>query len=179
MRNLFLILSLIVLGGCNSVLAKNHGSDNKSFKLDEKWRPLEEIQERGAILGTAIKGNSIITTVGHIAYVENLEEYLAIRPPGSIAFESIMTHEQVHSRRQLKTGLYTWISRYLVDKEFALAEEKIGYYHQMRINMSLQPETVAKFLSTYKIASGYLVSEADALTWARAARAGQWVPEED
>ncbi len=179
MRNLFLILTLIVLGGCNSILAKEHGSANKSYELDEKWLPLEEIQERGAILGTAIKGGSIITTVGHIAYVENIEEWIARHPPESIAFEAIMTHEQVHARRQLRTGLYKWITRYLVDKKFALAEEKLGYYHQMKLDMTLQPETVAKFLSTYKISTGSIVSYADALAWARDARSGKWKPEED
>tara|TARA_R100001244_G_scaffold25113_4_gene25612 strand:+ start:69466 stop:69975 length:510 start_codon:yes stop_codon:yes gene_type:complete len=167
MKKYLLILAVLVFSGCTNA---------KSYELDDEWLPLKEIKQRSKMAALVVPSKSNITTVSPYCYVTDLDYYLKLKPPGSVKFRSIMTHERIHAQRQEKTGVFSWVGQYMTDAKFALAEEKIGYYHQMKLDGSLRPENVASALSKYKIFTGGIVSYEDALTWARLVRSGQWHP---
>lgn len=164
-----LVLLAFTLAGCAS----------ESYKLGPEWRPLEEIRVRPRI-ANGLMSDTAITTVGRYCYVKDLDEWLGRVPPGSIKFNAIMRHEQEHAHRQKKQGEWLWISRYSVDREFALEEEKIGYYYEIterrRLGDRVIPEAYALVLSKYKILSGKLISYEDALVWVRSVLDGTWTP---
>jgi hypothetical protein len=170
MRKTFALLVLVLLSGCAS---------SKSFDLDKKWEPLEEIRERPSVASN-LAPDTVITTVGRYCYVKDLDKWLDRTKPGTAKFEAIMRHEQEHAFRQKKTGVFLWISRYGVDKKFALEEEQRGYYYEIierrRLGDLVVPEAYANVLSNYKILTGRLISYNDALNWVRAVLNGQWVP---
>jgi hypothetical protein len=164
MRNLILVLCLGFLAGCNT------------FDLDQKWRPLEQMVERPG-------NDGITTTIGTKIYRSNIDAYLAANPPGSPGFDSLLTHEQVHSKRQLKMGLKKWLAKYGTDLDFMLYEEQIGYYTAMltlrQRGRYRTPESLAHSMSKYKNLVGSMVSYEDALQWARDVYAGRWKPAEE
>jgi len=170
MRKILSLLALVLISGCAST---------ESFELDKKWEPLEAITERPEIVSN-LGSDTAITTVGRYCYVKDLDEWLARVQPGTAKFEGILRHEQEHARRQLDTGTWLWISRYGVDKDFALEEEQRGYYYEIterrRLGDLVIPEAYAAVLSNYKILTGRLISYEDALNWVRSVLSGQWVP---
>jgi hypothetical protein len=158
---------LLICAGCNT------------YQLEERWLPLEEIVERPDANGFS----GISTTIGTRVYRANLDQWLEANPPGSIMFEELMYHEQVHSKRQLEMGLPRWLARYGQDTEFMLYEEQLGYYAGF---MSLQrrgypivPEAIASVMSNYRNISGKMVSYDDALIWVRDALSGRWKPKDE
>jgi hypothetical protein len=169
MRKLLALIALTVLSGCNGA----------EYKLEDRWLPLKSIRERPAVLQNAAP-ETTITTVGEYAYVRDLDDWFARTPVGSAKFQAVMRHEQEHSKRQLDTGTWLWVTRYGVDKDFALAEEQRGYYYEIterrRLGDQVIPEAYALVLSKYKILVGRLISYEDALTWVRAVLRGQWTP---
>lgn len=167
MRKLLWILPIIFFAGCHS------------FELDEKWLPLEQMVERPHLNGMTY----ITTTVGKKIYRENVNQYLEDNPPGSPAFDSLLYHEQVHSKRQLKMGLAKWLSKYGVDTEFMWHEEQLGYYAGMmekrRRGIYIDAEARALSISKYTNLAGKMVSYEDALQWVRDVLGGRWKPAEE
>jgi hypothetical protein len=167
MKKLFLILPIILCLGCNS------------FELDEKWRPLEQMVERPHLSGMTY----ITTTIGTKIYRENIDKYLEDNPPGSPAFDSLLYHEQVHSKRQLKMGLTKWLSKYGVDTEFMWKEEQLGYYagfmEARKRGLWINAEARARGMAKYTNLSGTMVSYEDALIWIKDVLASKWKPAEE
>ena len=174
MRNLLFLVPLLVLSGCMS-----SGTGHPPHTLAEEWRPLVDVRERPRVvrdLGT----DTAITTIGTHCYVKSLEEWLARVVPGTAKYKALMRHEQEHSRRQIKMGTFLWVARYSYDKEFALLEEKIGYFYQIterrRLGNPINPDGLAIVLSRYKNLSGRLISFEEAKTWILDVLAGRWTP---
>lgn len=177
MSRVILLLVLTLLAGCTVL-----DGGGEELNLDPKWRPLKSIKERGDALDLIIKSDTAITTIGKHCYVKDLNEWLGRNPVNSRFFDAIMRHEQEHSIRQLDYGLNTWLTRYSYDKEFALIEEQIGWYYQIkhlqRTGGAPPPTAIAATLSSYKNLSGRLISFEDALQWARDVISGRWAPPE-
>lgn len=171
MRTLLFLLLACLISGC--------ASGNKAYELPEQFAPLKEIRERGPALGAVIDG-PWMTTIGEYVYVENLDEWLTRNPPGSVLFEAKLYHEQVHAERQLAHNVYLWIANYVYDTNFALEEEKLGWYRELlylrSCGQTINVEGVARALSRYKNLSGKLISYEDALTWVRDVLADRWHP---
>ena len=167
MRNLILVLCLGFLAGCNT------------FDLDQQWLPLEQMVERPATSSS----DGITTTIGTKKYRANIDDYLAENPPGSPKFFGLLTHEQVHSKRQLKMGLKKWLAKYGTDTKFMLYEEQLGYYAGMlalrRKGSYRSVQSIAYSMSKYKNLVGTMVSYEDALKWANDVYSGQWKPAEE
>jgi len=162
-----LVLCLTFFVGCNT------------FDLDERWRPLEKIVERPPMES----GDGIATTIGTDVYMANLDAFLKKNPPGSVLFNSLLFHEQIHSKRQLKMGLTTWLSKYGIDIAFMWNEERLGWYASLknlrRRGWQIDVEAVARSLNNYKNLRGAMVSYEDALQWARDVISGKWQPAEE
>lgn len=105
---------ILLLTGCNSI------------ELDSKWYPLIKVVERPGS-GTAI------TTIGNKVYLTELDNFLERYPVDSPRFEEIMSHEKVHSVRQLDYGLYGWLFKYLINQEFRKYEEQLGWYVSIKM----------------------------------------------
>jgi len=162
--NKLLIVLVLIFSGCNT------------FDLDEKWLPLEQMVERLHIGGQ----EGITTTVGTKIYSEDIDDYLEKNPPGSVGFDSLLYHEQVHSKRQLKTGVTKWIYEYLHNTEFMWKEEQLGYYVAIKNirsrGYSILVENVAKAMSGYQNLVGSMVSYDDALQWVNNVLSDKWIP---
>ncbi len=167
MRTLIVSALLIFFTGCNT------------FQLDEKWEPLVEMVERPALKN----GDGITTTVGTRIYRADIDSYLEKNPPGSAQFDSLLYHEQIHSKRQLHTGLAVWLSRYGTDTAFMWKEEQLGYYAQIinlrKRGLTINIEGIARALSGYKNFRGAMVSYEDAIVWVRDVVGGRWKPAEE
>jgi len=153
------------------------GCATKSHDLAEQYRPLERVRESILRPGTAI------TTIGTTAYVNDLDEWLAQRPPGSPKYHAILLHEREHTIRQLAYGQKAWLGRYLIDVGFMWDEESRGWYIQLqeyrRRGLQVNPEGVAKVLAGYRNFAGRMISYEDALTWVRDVLAGRWSPSDE
>ena len=182
MRKLFALFLLLTLGGCIS-LDKPESRGGKIHELGDEYLPLEKVRERSEPFDFLVQSPGITTTIGTSAYVKSIDLFLEKYPIGSPGYVALMRHEQEHAKRQLDRGLYQWIAQYGVDRQFALIEEQIGYYYQMRTLMDagvrILPEVFASRLSNYKNLSGSLISYEDALEWARDVVAGRWLPPAD
>ncbi len=148
------------------------------FELDARWRPLERIQERLALPGMS----STATTISPVLYVEDLPAFLRRTPPGTPTFEALLLHEQLHAKRQEATGVDPWVKRYLSDTAFMWEEEQRGWCLQIqalqRAGLRLDVKAIARSLATYRNITGYMVSEAEAETWAQSVVQGQWRPKD-
>lgn len=167
MKKLIWLLPLLLTLGCNT------------FDLDKKWLPLEQMVERPHIDGMTY----ITTTVGTKIYRENIDKYLAENPPGSPGFDSLLYHEQVHSKRQLKMGFLKWVSKYGADVEFMWREEQLGYYASLmekrKRGVHINPESRARSIAKYENLAGKMVSYEDALKWVKDVISGRWKPAEE
>ena len=167
MRYSILALVLVLTVGCGSY---------KSIELDDKWAPLEQIHERPDMLGSA----TTATTIGHTVYVESINRWLADHPIDSPRFNATMLHEQLHSVRQLDTGVTAWIARYATDIDFMWAEEQLGWYLTLRelkrTGNQINVLGVATTLHGYKNLLGHMVGTAEAITWVEDVLAGRWTP---
>lgn len=148
-----------------------------STPLDEKWLPLTEIVDRPG-------SDSWITTIGTKIYYAKVDEYLKKNPPGSIRFDSLLYHEQIHSKRQLDYGVKAWLFRYSHDTGFMWREEQLGWYaeilHRRSRGEVLYPEALAKTLSGYRNpVFQQMVSYEDALQWVHDVFSGVWRPDAD
>jgi len=166
---LLLLVAVFLLAGCKT--------GGLTYEVEEVYRPLEKIRERVDLPSVS---DTAMTTVGTTAYVVDLEWWLDRYPPGQPRYESIMRHEQVHSRRQIDRGVYLWVARYSYDREFAWAEEQLGWYEELktlqRYGLPINVESVALILSGYRNLSGRLVSFADARNWVLSVLDGSWTP---
>ena len=171
MRNTLLIV-LLFLVGCAG----------PTHEVEPEFRPVETIRERPRLLRN-LGSKTAISTVGRHCYVYDLDEWLGRNPPGSVKYKAVMRHEQEHSRRQLDMGTFLWITRYGVDKDFALLEEQIGFYYEMtekrRMGTYVDAHVYATILSNYKIPTGKLISYDKALIWATQVLRGEWTPPND
>jgi hypothetical protein len=163
---MLLLLSLLLCVGCNT------------FDLAEKWLPLTQMVERPHIDGKS----GITTTVGTKIYRENIAGFLEKNPPGSLRFDTLLYHEQVHSKRQLKMGLMTWLVKYGSDTEFMWMEERLGYYagfmNMRRRGGYIDAVWKAKSMAKYVGPTGPMVTYEDALKWIQDALSGRWKPDE-
>lgn len=164
-RYALLFLVLLSLTGCKF----------KTFDLDNKWKPLRTISERPGILAK----DTISTTIGSTLYVEDLDQWFERNPLGSQRFVGLMKHEQEHSKRQSKKGVFKWLSKYLRNRDFMWNEEQRGYYLQFTSpGYHYNVKSRARILSNYKNISGRMVSYEDALQWILDVRAGRWKPKD-
>lgn len=188
MKLLIKLVSIVVLGclasGCNSVEDNLGKKSGPVHILGPEWNPLKRIEERGSILGRIIKSDTAITTLGETAYVDKLNEWLSKHPPGSLTYKAVLTHEQKHAYRQKKhkLGVDGWLLQYLVDKDFALEEEQIGWYYQITVlasgGVGVNREQIARILSSYELPTGKLISYEKALIWVSSVVEGRWKPKE-
>lgn len=148
------------------------------YELDARWRPLERIQERLPLPGMS----GTATTIAPVVYVQDLPAFLRRNPPGTPVFEALMTHEQLHARRQVAAGVDPWVQRYLQDTAFMWDEEQRGWYVQMialqRAGLRLDVKAVARQLAGYRNLAGVMVSEAEAEKWALDVVQGRWQPKD-
>lgn len=180
MRKFLWCAALLLCSGCINTAPK-FGISDAVLALGPEWRPLQEIRERPYLLRD-VGSDTATTTVGKVAYVRDLEEWMIRVPAGSPKFNAILRHEQEHSKRQLAAGTYLWIAKYSYDTKFALLEEQIGYYYELTVRRqlggSVKPEAYAVALSSYENLAGKLISYEDALAWVRAVLSGSWSPPE-
>jgi hypothetical protein len=164
-RYALLLLVLLPLTGCF-----------KTFELDKTWAPLVKISERPDMLAK----NTVSTTIGSTIYVGNIDQWFERNPLGSPQFIGLMKHEQEHSKRQFKKGVFTWLAKYLSDVEFMWSEEQRGYYLAFTTpGYRYDPRQRARNMSNYKNAVGKrMVSYEDALQWIYDVRAGRWKPKD-
>ena len=179
MRNLVLLAIISLFSaGCTTIDNK----DGSVLLLPETYRPLEQIKERGLLMGLVITGDNTTTTIGNTAYVEDLEKWLEQRPVGGLLFRAVMRHEQEHSKRQFDYGVKAWLARYVTDKAFAWKEEQIGWYYSLTIlkqgGALINVDGVARALAGYTITTGSIVDEDTARQWVLDVLAGRWTPPE-
>ena len=163
MRRTLLLIILLVSGCVGSV-----------HNVPEQYRPLERVQ------GSPLRSNSAITTIGRTAYVNDLGEWLTAHPPGSPKYHALLLHEREHTLRQEAYGLRAWLVQYLADTDFMWAEERVGWYAQIqayrKAGLTVNPEGIAKLLSSYRNIAGRMVAYEDALAWVRDVLSGRWQP---
>jgi len=168
MKKLIISLILLLITGCTS------------FNLDSKWLPLKKIQKRPS-LGSNYA--STFTTIGDKLYYQNPEKYLKQNPPGSAKFDSLLYHEQIHSKRQFKIGVAKWILKYLCNTDFMWREEQLGWYAEiknlMRRGLRINPQAIAVSLKGYKNLKGRMVSYNDALKWVNDVISNRWKPNKE
>lgn len=155
----------------------------------EGYPPLNEICERAKL---PFGSNTSFTTVGTNVYTTDLEDFNRRYPVGSVQYEALMRHEQVHARRQFdyqdlpgEMALWTWVSRYLSDARFMWREEQLAYYEEivfLQIRGYWNSQSTfdqAKALSDmYKTASGEkMITFSEAATWINKVLAGDWKPQ--
>lgn len=175
MRKCLVLLMASLLSGCLSIGESAY--TGPKHLVEPEFKPLEDIRERPNVVRD-LGSPTAITTIGRHCYVRDLSEWLGRKPPGSPEYLAVLRHEQEHAKRQLAYGLWSWLARYGVDREFALLEEQIGYYYQMteerRLGLFVDPADYAARLAKYKIATGSLISFDEALIWAQDVLAGRW-----
>jgi hypothetical protein len=164
---------VLVSSGCQSL------GSAKMYPLTEVWRPLEGIKENKALVGVVTPDSSAVT-IGRYVNVNDVEKWIATHPPTGVIFRSKMRHEQEHARRQMAKGVFSWICVYSYDKEFALFEEKIGWYWEIKTltlaGITINRHGIAKILSGYANLAGQLISLTDARTWVDEVLSGMWTP---
>ncbi len=173
----FLLVFVLALTGC------------QTYDLGPEWSPLNQIVERPSL---PFAGDGASSTVGTKVYVVDLDGWLKDFPPGSVEFEAILQHEQVHARRQFRyQGLpgelakTAWIARFVSDRKFMWEEERLGWFMEIthrQINgrwPSGWTVRIAKALSSrYKTITGKpMVSFDEAKAWIEDVLAGKWKPE--
>lgn len=164
---LIFLLFIFLVGGCQS----------RYIELDDKWRPLRRIEERGSL---PFVSDGVITTIGDTLYIKDHEEYLNNHPVGSKEFIAQITHEWVHSKRQHDYGVTQWLMRYSFDKKFRLEEEKIAFYvelkYMMANNMPIDYNSIAIFMGKNYFG---MITYIDALTWLNEVSNDRWKPDDE
>ena len=88
---------------------------------------------------------------------------------------AVLCHEQAHSERQIKIGLYCWVVKYKWSKSFRLNEEKIAHKAEFKMLMKYQfkikPDVYAQEMSGK--AYGNMISYEDALYWIQLVISGE------
>lgn len=168
----------ILFTGCVSL--SEPPTYGETRKIEEKYLPLETLSERPDV----VLSETSLTTVGNVVYTANLSRWLRENPPGSIGYHATMLHEQVHSVRQLRDGVMSWIAKYMTNADFMWREEQLGWYVELRalvangVNVDL--DAVALNLSGYRTITGQrMVSFSEAREWAADVVTGQWTPPAD
>src|SRR5262245_37422399 len=91
------------------------------------------------------------TAQGRVAYTDDLAAWKALYPEGSVMRDALLSHEQVHARRQLAYGLEAWIERCRREPEFRWSEEQEGWRVQItklnRAEAPIVPDEIAATLS--------------------------------
>jgi hypothetical protein len=153
----FLVMMILSVTGCTV----------SEHQLGSEWEPLTKVVERDL----PFVSDTASTTVGTVVYTADLTRWLEIYPPGSVTYQALLKHEQVHAKRQIAYGTSSWIAKYLTDKSFAWEEEKLGYEAQilhLRRNGIYRP---AEYWATI-LSEKYngMVTYQEALTWAQNVR---------
>lgn len=185
MKKLYATIIAIVICGCSSTTP----TAVKTHDLGPEWSPIRQIRVRGissgptgAVLGLAIASDSTVTTIAPYVYVKDVATFLRRNPPGSPQFRALLSHEREHAKRQLARGLYSWLWNYLYDKEFALDEEKHGWYHELmfyrKAGLPIARDVVAATLANYVNLTGRITTFDDARRWVDDVLAGKWTPNE-
>ena len=165
MKQFLIIFLLLCLSGCSV----------KYISLEEKWRPLEEVVERGKF---PYISDGITTTVGSKVFVSDIEKWQKQYPKNSDIYNDLLAHEYVHSYRQFKGDIYDWIGKYIKDKEFRLYEEQLGYYVDIKRKMARGWRIdISRYANA--LAEGYfgMISKKDALEWVNSVIMGKWKPQ--
>lgn len=167
---------LVLLAGCTTQ------------SLPDEWSPLSKLVERPSIPGVHA---DTVTTRGSSVYVEDLQEFDRLWPPGSVERKALLTHEREHARRQFRyeglpgeVALNAWVARYLTDHEFMWQEEQVGWYWEIRILFKAgkwtQDDTkqIAHSMShNYRTVMGKrMVSFAEAKAWIELVLQDRWRP---
>lgn len=144
--------------------------------IAEHFEPLEQLSER------PFGGGNFVTTIGSSVWVDDIDDFLARRPEGSVSYNGLMLHERVHSIRQGNPLTAAWfVVRYLLDRDYMWEEEQLARYfefhHLKNNNGKLQrPEYYATVLSSYRGLTGKMVSFHKALAWVKDVMSGKWSP---
>lgn len=161
-----------------------------TYTLDEKWHPLTKLANRGDLSNFGLP-DTALTTVKNRVYVKDVKEFLKDNPDGSHDFNALLTHERVHSIRQIDHDTLTWISRYVTDRQFMWEEEQaatyveIIYRKQQGELTNLEDEYTKNYinkkainLSTmYKNLQGQMIPYEDAKRWLEDVVNDKWKPE--
>jgi hypothetical protein len=174
-----LVLAVLVLPLAACATSMKSGEGDAVHTLTPEYSPLVEIRERPDF----VLPESAITTIGTKAYVVDLADWLTRHPPDSPTYKAKLAHEHIHSSRQLKQGVTSWISGYLVSADFMWAEEQIGWYYEIttlqRLGLQVNVDGVALILNGYRTAAGSpMVSFPEAKTWVIDVLDGRWKPGE-
>jgi hypothetical protein len=174
---ILIAIALLCITGCKSYDKKDDGGGSALFlemPLEDRWRPLEQITERPSMLAK----NTVITTIAHTVYVEDIEKFLLRYQPGTPRWTGLLRHEREHSRRQLDRGTVAWMADYLTNPKFQWQEEQIGWYYELtEPGRHWSEASVARVLASYRnIVGERMVSEEDALEWLGKVRRRQWKP---
>ena len=105
-RGAGLVLASVALCGCADARIRG-------------YPPLERMQSNPLI------PRGMATTIGSVVFVKDVGQWERSHPEPFR--DAVLAHEQVHSVRQRAAGLGAWLSRYLVDTDFALHEEALGW----------------------------------------------------
>ena len=158
-----LVALLVLLAGCSTV------------ELDARWHPLKYVvQSKTMALGTGQR------VVNDTMFVSDIDDWFDSHPEPLLS--AALTHERVHSIRQRKfsSGYLGWIAKYLVDLDFMLFEEQLGFYYQISYLRSHGAQIVidswARVMSKYFNASGQMITKEDAKEWLQKVVNGQWKP---
>lgn len=126
----WLLLLLVLLSGC------------RNFALDEKWKPLKNVQECPLVIMEAKA-----VTIGETLYVKNYDNW---KNSDENTLNAHLAHEQVHAIRQ-KSGIISWLWKYFTDKEFMKYEEQLGYYTQIKYLQDRNEKSKLEKLKDYDL----------------------------
>jgi hypothetical protein len=159
---LFIVLVSLVMVGCNG----------PSYKLEDRWLPLERIQQTT----DKLIADNTTTTIGDTCFCNDLKQWLLDYPPGSVEFEAILLHERVHSTRQgsFAGKAEAWLADYVLNTKFRWEEEQLGWKeeitHLVQNGRYVNPQEVAIWLNKNYSGpvGGRMVSFEVALAWVQA-----------
>jgi hypothetical protein len=169
MKYILIILLSLVFVGCQI----------NTLPLEDKWRPLKLVVERGEApegLQSYIN-NGVTTTIGRNIYVANIKKWEKRYPKGSHDRGDLLSHEIVHSSRQIKMGIIPWLRLYATDLNFRLYEEQLGYYVDIRrkVNRDWKVNAHSYADGMARVYHG-MITYKEALKWVNDVISGRWKP---
>jgi|SRR5579859_1685271 len=133
-----------------------------SIQLDAKFAPLTSVEEpKDASLVIA---PGMVTTIYSTSYTASVASLTAAYPVGSVEWDALFFHEQVHAQRELENPAFLF--EYAVDSDFRWSEERLGYAVEIRYLLAhgLQPDLNA-YATVLSTAYQGMVSYDVALAW--------------
>jgi hypothetical protein len=144
--------------------------------VPDTFMPLEELVNRPFNMGASI------TTIHNSVWINDIDEYLRLKPEGSPLYTADMIHERIHSIRM--GGWFStiaFIAKYIFSSDFMWEEERICWYYELVYLKSkgiIKPYTyTASFLTKgYTNILGSMINYEDALKWVKDVYDGNWKP---